>query len=204
MGHQKKYYEHQKQILSASFLFLLLYEKIEEKRKHEETRPEETKKRRNKAAKTRRNEETKQPRNEETKKRSSQDTKKRRRRNEAAKTRRNEETKQPRHEGTKTRRNEAAKTRRNEETKQPRHEETKAWRKQNTKTRRNEASNYTYLLNIVSETSLVHEMQIRSPKSVIMCFQHMQETLQNNPSYENLSGAQNGSRTFFRFWLYWL
>ena len=52
-----------------------------------------------------------------------------------------------------------------------------------------------YLLYIVSETSLVHEMHIRSSKSVIMCFQHVQETLQNNPSYENLSGAQHGSRT---------
>ena len=49
----------------------------------------------------------------------------------------------------------------------------------------------------MSETSLVHEMHIRSSKSVIMCFQHMQETLQNNPSYENLSGAQHGSRTIF-------
>ena len=49
----------------------------------------------------------------------------------------------------------------------------------------------------MSETSLVHEMHFRSSKSVIMCFQHMQETLQNNPSYENLSGAQHGSRTIF-------
>ena len=48
-----------------------------------------------------------------------------------------------------------------------------------------------------SETSLVHEKHFRSSKSVIMCLQHMQETLQNNPSYENLSGAQHGSRTFF-------
>ena len=40
-------------------------------------------------------------------------------------------------------------------------------------------------------------MHFRSSKSVIMCFQHMQETLQNNPSYENLSGAQHGSRTIF-------
>ena len=116
MSIKKKYYEHQKKIIiSIKKKLLPLYEKIQEKRKHEETKKrssQDTKKRRNEAAKTRRNEETKK------------------RRNEAAKTRRNEETKK--------RRNEAAKTRRNEETKKRSSQETKKRSSQDTKKRRNE------------------------------------------------------------------
>ena len=132
MSIKKNYYEHQKQILSASFFFYFCMRKY---RKNENTKKRDPKKRRNEETKQPRREETKKRSSQETKKQSSQDTKKRRRRNEAVKTtkkRRNEETKQPRHEETKERRH--------EEMKQPRHEETKKRSSQDTKKPRHEES----------------------------------------------------------------